>query len=285
MSRVALHHSCPSPALHHRRRLSFYIRSNFQTVTMPPFPFTPASPLFARAIGASTAHIACPRPKPNEVGDPLFGKDTIDLHQFMIYVSAPCLLLTILSSVFLSWRHLHRYTSPQEQRQILRIINLPVFYSLFNFLALTFTLDYMYIEPLGGAYEAFTVAALFFLTLEWVAPDGTDREKYFDNLPNKGRRGHVTPGGSLVWFQVSSAAQEISHRFMSLTQTPANMELHPTIPFDENRLHHHPDHHAVLRRFLRKLFQPEACPSMAHPCRLHIHRRSPRRDHQVLRTS
>lgn len=30
------------------------------------------------------------------------------------------------------------YTAPQEQRQILRIVNLPFFYCLFNFLALSF---------------------------------------------------------------------------------------------------------------------------------------------------
>ena len=121
----------------------------------------------------------------------------------MIYVSAGCTVVTILSCVFLSWRHLHRYTVPQEQRQILRIANLPAMYAIFNFLALTFTLDYMYIEPIGAVYEAFTVAALFFLILEYVAPDGTDRETYFNNLELRGKGGRPQPGGSLKWFQVS----------------------------------------------------------------------------------
>lgn len=147
--------------------------------------------------------IECARPMRDLVGtgDPLFGDGTIDLHQLMVYVSGPCLFITLVSSAFLTWRHLHRYTSPQEQRQILRIINLPLAYCTFQFLALTFTLDYQYIEPIGAIYEGFAVAALFFLLLEYVAPDGTDREAYFANVPLKGRRGADKPGGSLVWFK------------------------------------------------------------------------------------
>ena len=60
----------------------------------------------------------------------------------------------------------------------------------------------MYIEPIAAIYEAFSVAALFYLVLEWVVPDGRDREKFFDNLEMRGRRGKVQPGGSLKWFQV-----------------------------------------------------------------------------------
>ncbi len=119
----------------------------------------------------------------------------------MVYVSAGCLGITLISCVFLSWRHLHRYTSSQEQRQILRIANLPFFYSLFNFLALLFTIDYLFIEPLSGIYESFALAALFLLVLEFVVPDGTDREQYFDRLELRDKKG-VKPGGSLKWFQV-----------------------------------------------------------------------------------
>ena len=172
---------------------------------MAPMSANPAW-LVIRDIGfSSTDDIECPRPRPNEVGTgaPLFGDGSINLHQFMVYVSAGCSIVTIISCVVLSWFHIHRYTAPQEQRQILRIVNLPVMYTIFNFLALTFTLDYMYIEPIGQIYEAFTVAALFFLVLEWVAPDGTDRESYFNNLELRDRRGNPQPGGSLKWFQVS----------------------------------------------------------------------------------
>lgn len=171
---------------------------------MPPTSTNPAW-LAARQVGfSSTSDIECPRPRANEVGTgaPLFGDGSINLHQFMVYVSAGCTVLTIISCIFLSWRHLHRYTAPQEQRQILRIANLPAMYAIFNFLALWFTLDYMYIEPIGAVYEAFAVAALFFLVLEWVAPDGTDRESFFDKLEMRDKKGRPQPGGSLKWFQV-----------------------------------------------------------------------------------
>jgi len=86
-------------------------------------------------------------------------------------------VLSAVSGAFLSWKHLHRYTAPQEQRQILRIINLPTVYALFNFIALCFYQDFFYIEPIGGIYEAFALAGLFLLFLEYVCPDGTDRDK------------------------------------------------------------------------------------------------------------
>lgn len=148
-------------------------------------------------------NIDCPAPIANLVGtgEPLFGD--INLHQFMVYFTAPCLFLTLASCWFLSWRHLHRYTSPQEQRQILRIVNLPLAYCLFNFLSLTFTMDYLYIQPIADIYEALSVAALFYLVLEYVAPDGTDRDVFFANLEMRGKGGKVTPGGSLAWYKVS----------------------------------------------------------------------------------
>ena len=156
--------------------------------------------------GATNAIDQCPRPRPGDLnkGIGLFGPGSIDLHHLMIYISAGCTGLTILSCVLLSWTHLRRYTVPNEQRQILRIVNLPVFYAIFNFLALTFVLDYMYIEPIARVYEAFAIAALFLLILEYVVPDGIDRETYFNDFPLLDRKKNVVPGGSLKWFQVSA---------------------------------------------------------------------------------
>jgi len=157
--------------------------------------------LLATRDSSNTSVTECARPLTDDIGQPLVG--SLTLHHLMVLISAPCLALTVSSSLYLCWRHLHSYTAPQEQRQILRIVNLPVFYCLFNFLALCFYNDYLYIEPISGAYEAFAVASLFLLTLEYVCPDGTDREKYFENLPGEDKKGNPVPGGSLVWFQVS----------------------------------------------------------------------------------
>ncbi|KAK0877209.1 hypothetical protein LTR87_008933 [Friedmanniomyces endolithicus] len=155
-----------------------------------------------RDIGfATTSNLTCARPLPNEVGSTIFGSSSLMFQQLMVFISAGCLGITILSTLFLNWRHLHHYSVPQEQRQILRIINLPAAYGIFNFLALAFPMDYQYIAPIAGVYEAFCVAALFLLGLEYVCPDGTDRETYFNNLPGRDKKGKPVAGGSLQWFQ------------------------------------------------------------------------------------
>lgn len=158
--------------------------------------------LFSRAI-STTDNITCARPIPNLVGDPLYAGSDINFHQLMIYIGAPCLGLTIISTACLATQHIRNYTAPQEQRQIIRIIALPVFYSLFNFLALCWYRNYQYIQPLSGLYESFAIAALFLLLLEWVCPEGTDREKYFAEFPFKDKKGVIVEGGSLAWFHVS----------------------------------------------------------------------------------
>jgi hypothetical protein len=170
--------------------------------SVSPSDFIPRA-LFSRAI-STTDNITCARPIPDLVGGPLYANSDITFHQLMIYICAPCLGITILSAAYLSLQHIRNYTVPQEQRQILRIIALPVFYSLFNFLALCWYRTYQYIQPLAGLYESFAIAALFFLLLEWVCPEGTDRTKYFDEFPFKGKKGVIIEGGSLAWFQVST---------------------------------------------------------------------------------
>ncbi|KAK5118293.1 hypothetical protein LTR62_002806 [Meristemomyces frigidus] len=148
---------------------------------------------------ASTSNITCAAPQPHLVGDPLFG--SMAFRHLMILISEPCMAITISSTNYLSWTYLHRYTVPQEQRQILRIINLPAANSVFCFLGLLFYNDYFYIEPISAIYEAFSVAALFFLMLEFACPDGTDRVKYFEYLPALDKKGNVVAGGSLTWFK------------------------------------------------------------------------------------
>ena len=229
--------------------------------------FSPNPILMGRAPPLEVANISlaeqCARPVANEVGAPLFGGNSLNLHQFMRDVSGGCLALTVISCVYLTWTHLRRYTVPQEQRQIIRIANVPVFYCLFNFLALCWYPYYQYIEPIARIYEAFCVAALFFLLLEYIAPDGTDREKFFNNLEARSRRGKPLPGGSLKWFQVYNFSGSGCREHVSLvtlncnspphmnsitneTTNTENLEQLSPISFDENRLRAHRDHHSIL---------------------------------------
>jgi len=148
------------------------------------------------------APFVCLRPKPNEHGDKL--SIGITFHQLAIYITMGCLGLSTISALLLTWKHLHRYTRPKEQRQNIRIIAMPVFFCAVSLVSIMFYDDSIYIVPIMGVYEAFCIAALFLLFLEFICPDEDAREKYFSNLENKDKKGNITPGGSRKWFNVSS---------------------------------------------------------------------------------
>ncbi len=69
-------------------------------------------------------------------------------------------------------------------------------------LSIIFYTDSIYIRPLMDVYEAFCIACLFLLYLEFLVPDPEQRTKYFSDLENKDKKGNVTPGGSLKWYNV-----------------------------------------------------------------------------------
>jgi hypothetical protein len=143
----------------------------------------------------------CLRPKPNEHGAKL--SIGITFKQLATYMTIACLGISTISALFLIWKHLHRYTRPREQRQNVRIIAMPVFFCIISMLCIIFYTDSIYIRPLIDVYEAFCIAALFLLYLEFVCPEPDQRVKYFSNLENKDRKGNVIPGGSLKWYNVS----------------------------------------------------------------------------------
>ena len=130
------------------------------------------------------------RPKPNEHSAPL--SIGITFKSLITYITTAAFGLTTLSALFLIWKHLHRYTTPKEQRQNLRIIAMPVFFGSIALLSILFYLDSTYFKPLIEVYEFFHVAVLFFLYVEYVTltkRSGEQRQK-----------GNVIPGGSLKWF-------------------------------------------------------------------------------------
>ena len=143
----------------------------------------------------------CLRPKPNEHGEKL--SIGITFKQLAKYMTVVCLGLTTISALLLTWKHLHRYTRPKEQRQNVRIIFMPVFFCVISLLSIMFYVDSIYITPVMGVYEAFCIAALFLLFLEFICPDEEARPKYFSNLENKDKKGNVIPGGSRQWFNVN----------------------------------------------------------------------------------
>lgn len=123
--------------------------------------------------------------------------------------SIACAGITTVISLFLIMKHLHRYTEPRQQRQIIRIIFTPVVFSVLYALSVLNYKVAIYLQPLTALYETFALAALWLLYTEYVAPDEHTRLSYFANLENRKPKGsyfkpkgyEVIPGGSQKWYQ------------------------------------------------------------------------------------
>ncbi|EKG10592.1 hypothetical protein MPH_12450 [Macrophomina phaseolina MS6] len=113
----------------------------------------------------SLKNSTCPVPISTEHAKPL--SVGITLHRLLIYVAAPCVAIACCVSLFLVSKHLHRYTRPAEQRQIVRLIMTPFFYAIFSLLALIFYGAHDYLTPLPDLYEAFALTCLFILFIHY----------------------------------------------------------------------------------------------------------------------
>lgn len=133
------------------------------------------------------------------------------LQQLLLIICAGCSVLTIFISHFLAIKHLHHYTVPEEQKQIIRIIFTPIVYATFNTVSI---IDYKaneYIQPLIAVWETIALASLFLLFVIYVAPDKRTRTMYFANLENRKAKGwfgnppgyDTIPGGCQTWFERS----------------------------------------------------------------------------------
>ncbi|KAI1749863.1 organic solute transporter Ostalpha-domain-containing protein [Xylaria castorea] len=154
----------------------------------------------------------CPLPKDEIEGgpseQPIVGN--ITFQYLLFYISLAFTGITILSCLSITVSHLRCYVRPREQRQVIRILFYPVFlavtstFSIFNYTA------YLYLWPAAGLYEPISLAAIFFLFVEFAAPDASTREQYFNDLEAKRQKGGrfelkkawtLVPGGSLRWYQ------------------------------------------------------------------------------------
>jgi hypothetical protein len=165
--------------------------------------------MFGKDKGNST----CPLPKDESslllVGEPIVG--SLTFQHLILIISIACAGATAVLTLWLILKHLHRYTRPNEQRQIIRIIFTPVVFAALSVLAILNYNAANYLTPLQDLYEGFALASLFLLFTQFVAPDEDTREAYFFNLENRKKRGSkfsrskeydVVPGGSLMWFKV-----------------------------------------------------------------------------------
>lgn len=159
-----------------------------------------ARDIFARDDSTDPTKQACAKPVSGEHGDNL--SIGITAHSLLLYIALVCTGITVVSWLYLSWSHLHRYSSPNQQRQIIRCLFMPVFRCGLSVGAI---LDYqisILLDPIGGAYEAFCIAALFFLFLDYTCPDPEERPDYFGKMDNVNKKGKVIAGGGWVWYKV-----------------------------------------------------------------------------------
>ncbi|GAB7343861.1 hypothetical protein MBLNU457_1827t1 [Dothideomycetes sp. NU457] len=140
-----------------------------------------------------------PRPQPGQYGAPFIGK-----YSFLTAAQSTCLVMLVISAIcwfWTTWSHLHNFTRSKEQRQMIRIVFLPFLISAVSFVAV---MDYqisLYIIPVYDMYEAFCFGAIWLLYNEWVCPDASHRDEFFDNLDRYDRKKRFIPGGSLSWFK------------------------------------------------------------------------------------
>src|SRR2546423_8835754 len=135
----------------------------------------------------------CPLPK--DEADLLLVAEPIALgltfQHLILLISIGCAGAATILTLWLVLKHLHRYTQPRQQRQIIRVIFNPVVFAVLSVFAI---LDYdaaIYLIPLRDLYEAFALASIFLLFTEYVAPDEATREAYFLDLENRKRRGNL----------------------------------------------------------------------------------------------
>ena len=155
----------------------------------------------------------CPLPKDaidaKNAEKPIIGNVTFQHLEFYIAAGFSCVCVTLMFFVAVS--HLSCYVRPREQRQIIRICFYPVTFAICSAFSIFSYPVSIYAQPAAAIYEPVSLAAIFFLFVEFSAGNPENREFYFYELEHKrqtgprfGKKKWTTgSGGSLRWYQVS----------------------------------------------------------------------------------
>ncbi|KAF7321375.1 hypothetical protein MKEN_00657800 [Mycena kentingensis (nom. inval.)] len=99
-----------------------------------------------------------------------------DAHRTGWLVAGVSTIITVLISVISVLHHARSYTNPRQQRQIIRILYMPLVYGVISFLSYRFFRDYTYYSLVQVVYEAFTIAAFLMLLIEYVKASSPDNK-------------------------------------------------------------------------------------------------------------
>ncbi|KAF7326047.1 hypothetical protein MKEN_00455600 [Mycena kentingensis (nom. inval.)] len=103
------------------------------------------------------------------------GGVTWDAHRIGWAIAGVSALITTCITLWSVWRHFRSYTVPREQRQIIRILYMPMVYAIISFFSYRFFRDYTYYSLVEIAYEAVTITAFLMLIIEYVASSSSTR--------------------------------------------------------------------------------------------------------------
>ena len=156
-------------------------------------------------VGSRLTGKTCPPPPPSSSAVGVAVAGSLTFKHLISIIGLVCTVVTVVLCLTLCVTHLRRYTVPNEQRQILRIIVVPAVFSIFGVISVHSYSAGPYLAPFANLYEAWALVSLFLLFVNYVAPDPLMRATFFDNFANVTKQGQSKPGGSLRWFEVSMA--------------------------------------------------------------------------------
>lgn len=100
----------------------------------------------------------------------------------MVLISYACVGLTGVISLILILMHLFSFSAPKEQRQIIRIALVPLVTVAISCASIVAYDVSPYIKPIADLYEAFALASLFLLFVQFSVPSGTFGQELFDSM-------------------------------------------------------------------------------------------------------
>lgn len=130
-------------------------------------------------------------------------------YQIMFYITIAGIALTAIFSLSLIFMHLTRYIAPKEQRQIVRLVFAPVVIAFMSIISLISYTAARYVAELGDLYDAFALAGLYLLFVQFSIPSGTSGPELFDNMDQNS--GSSKNPRKADWPQVSIPLSGTSH--------------------------------------------------------------------------
>jgi hypothetical protein len=130
---------------------------------------------------------------------PIIGN--LEFSQFIVYLGGGFAAVTTIIALGIILSHANRFSNPSEQKQIIRICSLLIFFSLISFLSVLVEADAQYLTPLQDLFEAYVFVSFFLLLCAFISNDAEGIENYFGKKAGYDSHGHQAWFGRL-WYSV-----------------------------------------------------------------------------------